>query len=44
MGKPFVRRRMAAELGPGLAERFAEFELDAAAAASLGQVHKATAA
>ena len=41
MGRPFVRRRMAAELGPDWRDRFAEFELDAAAAASLGQVHRA---
>lgn len=41
MGRPFVRRRMAAELGPDWAARFKSFELDAAAAASLGQVHKA---
>ncbi len=43
MGRPFVRRRMAAELGPDWRARFKEFELDAAAAASLGQVHRATA-
>jgi predicted unusual protein kinase regulating ubiquinone biosynthesis (AarF/ABC1/UbiB family) len=43
MGRPFVRRRMAAELGPAWRARFADFELDAAAAASLGQVHRATA-
>ncbi len=42
MGKPFVRRRMAAELGPEWRARFAEFDFDAAAAASLGQVHRAT--
>lgn len=42
MGKPFVRRRMASELGPDWRSRFAEFDLDAAAAASLGQVHRAT--
>jgi predicted unusual protein kinase regulating ubiquinone biosynthesis (AarF/ABC1/UbiB family) len=42
MGRPFVRRRMAAELGPDWASRFAAFELDAAHAASLGQVHRAT--
>mgnify|MGYP005839051475 CR=1 FL=1 len=41
MGKPFVRRRMAAELGPDWQARFAEFPLDAHNAASLGQVHKA---
>ena len=41
MGKPFVKRRMQAELGPQWAGRFAQFPLDAAAAASLGQVHKA---
>ena len=43
MGRPFVRRRMAAELGPDWAARFESFDLDAAAAASLGQVHRATA-
>ena len=42
MGWPFVRRRMAAELGPAWRERFAEFGREAAAAASLGQVHRAT--
>ena len=42
MGRPFVRRRMAAELGPDWAGRFAAFELDAAHAASLGQVHRAS--
>lgn len=42
MGRPFVRRRMAAELGPGWRAKFKDFELDAAAAASLGQVHRAT--
>jgi predicted unusual protein kinase regulating ubiquinone biosynthesis (AarF/ABC1/UbiB family) len=41
MGRPFVRRRMAAELGAGWASRFQSFELDAVAAASLGQVHRA---
>jgi len=41
MGRPFVRRRMAAELGPDWRERFAEFTLEAAHAASLGQVHRA---
>jgi predicted unusual protein kinase regulating ubiquinone biosynthesis (AarF/ABC1/UbiB family) len=43
MGAPFVRRRMAAELGPDWRRRYAEFELEAAAAASLGQVHRAVA-
>jgi predicted unusual protein kinase regulating ubiquinone biosynthesis (AarF/ABC1/UbiB family) len=43
MGWPFVRRRMAAELGPDWRARFASFGEQAAAAASLGQVHKATA-
>ena len=43
MGRGFVRRRMAAELGPDWETRFAAFELDAAHAASLGQVHRATA-
>ena len=42
MGRPFVRRRMASELGPDWQKSFASFELDAAHAASLGQVHKAT--
>jgi predicted unusual protein kinase regulating ubiquinone biosynthesis (AarF/ABC1/UbiB family) len=41
MGWLFVRRRMAAELGPDWQDRFASFEREAAAAASLGQVHKA---
>jgi predicted unusual protein kinase regulating ubiquinone biosynthesis (AarF/ABC1/UbiB family) len=43
MGWPFVRRRMAAELGPDWASRFQSFEHEAAAAASLGQVHRAIA-
>lgn len=42
MGWPFVKRRMAAELGPDWQSRFASFEHEAAAAASLGQVHRAT--
>lgn len=41
MGPSFVRRRMAAELGPKWESRFAKFDLTAAHAASLGQVHKA---
>ncbi len=41
MGWSFVRRRMAAELGPGWQSRFTEFSHEAAAAASLGQVHRA---
>ena len=43
MGWLFVKRRMAAELGPDWRSRFAEFGQEAAAAASLGQVHRATA-
>ena len=42
MGWPFVRRRMRSELGPGWEKHFASFEREAAAAASLGQVHRAT--
>ena len=42
MGWPFVRRRMATELGKDWQGRFADFEHQAAAAASLGQVHRAT--
>jgi predicted unusual protein kinase regulating ubiquinone biosynthesis (AarF/ABC1/UbiB family) len=41
MGWNFVRRRMAAELGPSWQSRFTEFNREAAAAASLGQVHRA---
>jgi len=43
MGWPFTRRRMASELGPDWRGKFAEFERAAAHAASLGQVHRATA-
>jgi predicted unusual protein kinase regulating ubiquinone biosynthesis (AarF/ABC1/UbiB family) len=43
MGWPFVRRRMAGELGPDWRTRFRDFERTAARAASLGQVHRATA-
>jgi predicted unusual protein kinase regulating ubiquinone biosynthesis (AarF/ABC1/UbiB family) len=42
MGAGFVRRRMAAELGPEWRARFGSFEETAAHAASLGQVHRAT--
>lgn len=41
MGWPFVRRRMKSELGPDWQNKFASFDKEAAAAASLGQVHKA---
>lgn len=41
MGPPFVRRRMSSELGPDWERHFKDFPLTAAAAASLGQVHKA---
>jgi predicted unusual protein kinase regulating ubiquinone biosynthesis (AarF/ABC1/UbiB family) len=43
MGWPFVRRRMAGELGTDWQRRFRDFEKTAARAASLGQVHRATA-
>lgn len=42
MGWSFVRRRMRGELGPNWENSFAEFSHEAIAAASLGQVHKAT--
>lgn len=42
MGWPFVRRRMARELGPDWQAKFKTFSHEAAAAASLGQVHRAT--
>lgn len=42
MGWPFVKRRMKAELGPDWEAKYASFEHEAAAAASLGQVHRAT--
>ncbi|GBQ89650.1 ABC transporter ATP-binding protein [Acetobacter nitrogenifigens DSM 23921 = NBRC 105050] len=41
MGWSFVRRRMSTELGPNWQQRFKQFGQEAAAAASLGQVHKA---
>jgi predicted unusual protein kinase regulating ubiquinone biosynthesis (AarF/ABC1/UbiB family) len=43
MGAAFVRRRMQAELGANWRSRFQSFELHPAAAASLGQVHRAVA-
>ncbi len=41
MGWPFVRRRMASELGGDWQSKFKAFGHEAAAAASLGQVHRA---
>lgn len=41
MGWAFVRRRMASELGADWQTKFAQFTQEAAAAASLGQVHRA---
>ena len=41
MGWPFVKRRMRAELGDDWQKKFKSFEREAAAAASLGQVHRA---
>jgi len=42
MGWSFVRRRMVSELGADWEKHFTAFSREAAAAASLGQVHRAT--
>jgi predicted unusual protein kinase regulating ubiquinone biosynthesis (AarF/ABC1/UbiB family) len=42
MGWAFVRRRMQSELGADWEQKFGSFTREAAAAASLGQVHRAT--
>jgi predicted unusual protein kinase regulating ubiquinone biosynthesis (AarF/ABC1/UbiB family) len=41
MGWAFVKRRMAAELGPDWDSKFTEFSRESVASASLGQVHRA---